>query len=104
MTDIKRYCDAIAAAFRPQRIILFGSHACGKPHQDSDVDVLVVMPKSPRVGRDASLEIRTKVDADFPVDILVRGEKEVERRVRQRDLFMTCITSNGKVMYEAVNA
>jgi hypothetical protein len=27
MPDIKRYCDAIAAAFKPQRIILFGSHA-----------------------------------------------------------------------------
>jgi hypothetical protein len=28
----------------------------------------------------------------------------VERRVRQKDLFMTHITQNGKVMYEAVHA
>lgn len=29
MTGIKRYRDAIAAAFHPRRIILFGSHAYG---------------------------------------------------------------------------
>ena len=104
MKDIQRYCDAIAAAFHPRRIILFGSHAYGQPNEDSDVDVLVVMPKSKRVRRDTVVKIRLKVRADFPVDMLVRGEAEVERRVRQRDMFMTHITSEGRVMYEAVHA
>ena len=104
MTDIKRYCDAIAAAFKPRRIILFGSHAYGQPNEDSDVDVLVVMPGKRRIHRDTAAKIRMKVDTDFPVDVLVRGESEVERRVRQKDLFMTHITSQGKVMYEAVHA
>lgn len=104
MRDIKRYCDAIAAAFKPQRIILFGSHAYGKPNEDSDVDVLVVMPKSKRVRRDTAVKIRLKVRADFPVDMLVRGQSEVERRVQDQDLFMLDITEKGKVMYEAVDA
>ena len=104
MPDIKRYCDAIAAAFKPRRIILFGSHAYGQPNEDSDVDVLVVMPKSRRVRRGTAVKIRMKVDADFPVDMLVRSEAEVERRVREKDLFMTYITSEGRVMYEAVHA
>ena len=104
MTDIQHYCEAIAAACKPQRIILFGSHAGGQPDADSDVDVLVVMPKSRRVRRDTAVKIRLKVRADFPVDMLVRGESEVERRVRVRDLFMTQITRDGRVMYEAVHA
>jgi predicted nucleotidyltransferase len=104
MKDIKRYCDAIAAAFKPQRIILFGSHACGQPDEDSDVDVLVVMPKSRRVRRETAAKIRLTVQADFPVDMLVRGESEVERRVRERDLFMTQITREGRIMYEAGHA
>lgn len=104
MRDIKRYCDEIATAFKPRRIILFGSYAYGKPNQDSDVDVLVVMPKSRRVRKDTDVKIRMKVRADFPVDMLVRGESEVERRVRQKDLFMLDITEKGKVMYEAVHA
>ncbi len=48
LQDIQRYCDAIAAVFKPQRIILFGSHAYGSPTADSDVDLLVVMPKARR--------------------------------------------------------
>ncbi|WP_395746226.1 nucleotidyltransferase domain-containing protein [Prosthecobacter sp.] len=104
MQDIKRYCDAIAAAFKPRRIILFGSHAYGRPNEDSDVDVLVVMPKSRRAGTQTAIKIREQVGADFPVDVLVRGENEVERRVRESDLFMTQITREGRIMYEAVNA
>jgi predicted nucleotidyltransferase len=34
----------IVARFAPDRIILFGSHACGTARPDSDVDLLVVMP------------------------------------------------------------
>lgn len=104
MKDIKRYCDDIAAAFKPRRIILFGSHAYGKPQADSDVDVLVVMPKSRRLSRHAEAEIQMKVRATFPVDMLVWKEDKVERRVRDQDTFATWITTNGKVMYEAVNA
>lgn len=104
MKDIKRYCDAIAAAFKPRRIILFGSYAYGKPNDDSDVDVLVVMPKSHRARHDTAVKIRLEVDAEFPVDVLVRSEAEVERRVRQKDLFMTHVTSAGRIMYEAVHA
>ena len=75
MPDIKRYCDAIAAAFQPRRIILFGSHAHGQPGEDSDVDVLVVMRDARQLGRHPAAVIRTKVRADFPVDMLVRDEK-----------------------------
>jgi uncharacterized protein len=101
MKDIQRYCDGIAAAFKPQRIILFGSHAYGKPNEDSDVDVLVVMRNARRLGRHPGVKIREKVRADFPVDVLVRDEREVARRVRQQDLFMLDITEKGRVMYEA---
>ena len=104
MTDITHYCDAIAAAFQPQRIILFGSHACGRPNEDSDVDVLVVMRDAHCLGRHPSATIRLKVRADFPVDMLVRDEREVARRVKDQDLFMLDVTEKGKVMYAAVHA
>ena len=70
MREIQRSCDAIAAAFKPRRIILFGSYAYGKPTEDSDVDVLVVMAKSQRLGHRPALRIREKVEADFPVDVV----------------------------------
>ena len=100
----KRYCNAIAAAIKPERIILFGSHANGQPDENSDVDVLVVMRNARRLGRHPAAAIRMKVRSDFPVDMLVRDEREVARRVKQRDLFMLEITERGRVMYEAVHA
>jgi predicted nucleotidyltransferase len=39
---IRNYLREIAEQFRPEKIILFGSYAYGKPHKDSDVDILVV--------------------------------------------------------------
>jgi len=34
----------IVRRFRPERVILFGSHARGEAGPDSDVDLLIVMP------------------------------------------------------------
>ena len=101
MRKIQRYCDAIAAAFKPRRIILFGSYAYGTPTEDSDVDVLVVMPKSQHLGHRPALRIREKVEADFPVDVVVRDPAFVRERLREGDCFLEEITRKGKVMYES---
>lgn len=103
-SQIQRYCDAIAEAFRPAKIILFGSYAYGTPTKDSDVDVMVVMPRLGRSRHELATRIREEVQCDFPVDVLVRGEADVKRRIRQKDMFMTHVTSEGRVMYEALHA
>ena len=99
--QIKRYCDAIARAFHPEKIILFGSHAYGRPHRDSDVDVLVIMPNAKRHGRRPSLAIRRKIAAGFPVDILVKEPRDIAKRLLEGDSLLEEIVSRGRVMYEA---
>ncbi len=101
MQDIRRYCDSIAVAIKPQQIILFGSYAYGRPDADSDVDVLVVMSKSKKMGRRVSLEIREKVGADFPVDIVVRDSGFLAERLEEGDTFLELIIEKGRVMYES---
>ena len=44
MSAIKRFARRIAAKFHPEKIILFGSYAYGTPHEESAVDLLVIMP------------------------------------------------------------
>jgi uncharacterized protein len=102
--QIHRYCAAIAAVFRPAKIILFGSHAYGEPTADSDVDVLVVMPQLRGSRHALATRIREEIACDFPVDVLVRGEPEIRRRLREKDLFITHVITAGSVMYEAVDA
>jgi len=100
---IKKFADEVARRFRPKRIILFGSYAYGKPTPDSDVDLLVVMPCKGR-PLDAALNVRLAVEADFPLDLLVRTPAEVRKRVRWGDCFMQEITSKGEVLYEGAHA
>jgi predicted nucleotidyltransferase len=102
--DIKRYCDTIARDFKPRRIVVFGSYAYGQPSADSDVDVMVVMPVPKNRHVRPSLEIRRRIPAGFPVDILVRAPEEVTRRLRWGDSFITEVMTRGKVMYEAEHA
>ncbi len=100
---IQQYCDAIAAAFKPRKIILFGSYAYGKPTDDSDVDVMVVMPKG-RYRRDLDYRIRSKVPAGFPVDVLVEPDHRLQARIDDKECFILEIMNRGKVMYEGLHA
>ena len=104
LPDIQHYCDKIAAAFKPQRIVLFGSYAYGKPTPDSDVDVLVVMKKARKLWMNTTQRIHEKVSAGFPVDVIVRDPDFLRDRLREGDTFLEEITSKGRVMYESRHA
>src|SRR5438105_280658 len=68
---IQAYCDAVAGEFHPEKIILFGSYAYGRPTADSDVDLLVILPFRGSDVRKA-IQIRARFDSPFPLDLLVR--------------------------------
>ena len=100
MRKITEFSRRIAAEYHPQRIVLFGSYADGKPTPDSDVDLLIVMPFEGRsVNR--SVDIRLKLRPSFPVDLIVRTPENVQQRLDMGDSFMRDILRSGKVLYEA---
>src|SRR2546427_12348769 len=75
MRVIRRFARQVAERFRPDKIILFGSHAYGTPHADSDVDILVIMPA--RNQLDQAFQIRLAVQAPFPLDLIVRKPNNI---------------------------
>jgi predicted nucleotidyltransferase len=95
---IRRYARAIADEFHPDKIILFGSYAYGTPHEDSDVDLLVVMPAHNQ--HDQAVRIRWRLAAPFPVDLIVRTPKQLRWRLEEGESFLTAIVSRGKLLYE----
>lgn len=99
-TEIKQLCDQIAREFKPEKIILFGSHAYGKPQWDSDVDLLIIMRFKGRPHRQA-VNIRSRIAAPMALDLLVRTPEEISKRVAMEDFFIREIIERGKVMYEA---
>src|SRR5277367_5417252 len=69
LSVIRRYARQIGERFQPDKIILFGSHAYGTPHVDSDVDLLVIMPASNQL--DQAVRIRRAIPAPFTMDLIV---------------------------------
>jgi predicted nucleotidyltransferase len=102
MRVIRRYARAIAERFQPDKIILFGSYAYGTPHEDSDVDLLVIKPTWNQISQ--AVQIRWALAAPFPMDLIVRTPKEMKWRLEEGDSFLTEIVSKGKVLYEKDDA
>jgi predicted nucleotidyltransferase len=104
MRTIRAIAKHIAEKFNPEQIILFGSHAYGKPSAWSDVDLLVVMDTPKGEEFEKSLEIRkTLPSLTFGLDIVVRSREVIERRKKLGDWFLVDITEKGKVLYERSN-
>ncbi|HBB93891.1 MAG TPA: hypothetical protein DC054_00735 [Blastocatellia bacterium] len=102
MTEAKKIEDLtsqIVREFNPDRVILFGSHAYGEPSKDSDVDILVVLPFKGKPARKA-IEIRNRISANIPLDLIVRTPQQIAERVAQNDWFIREIVERGRVLYE----
>jgi predicted nucleotidyltransferase len=100
MRTIRAIAGHIAQKFDPEKIILFGSHAYGRPKAWSDVDLLVVM-ETPKGELETSLEIVHSLPSlAFHVDILARSRAVLEKRKELGDWFLIDITEKGKVLYE----
>jgi predicted nucleotidyltransferase len=98
LSVIRRFARAVAARFRPEKIILFGSYVYGQPHADSDVDILVVVPARNQI--DQAVRINVAIDPPFPLDIIVRTPCNLNWRLKEGDSFLREIVSQGKVLYE----
>jgi predicted nucleotidyltransferase len=104
MRTIQAIVKHIAEKFDPEQIILFGSHAYGKPTAWSDVDLLVVMDTPQGKEFEKSLEIRRSLPSlTFGLDIVVRSRKIIERRKKLGDWFLVDVTEKGKILYERSN-
>lgn len=93
----------VAKKFQPQRIILFGSYAHGKPRPDSDVDLLVVMETSLRETEQA-VQICQQIEYLFGLDLMVVTPQRLAQRLIQGDSFLREVIETGKTVYEATNA
>lgn len=99
---IFEFAKQIGSQFNARKIILFGSFASGTAGEDSDVDLLVVLPFDGR-RVDESVKIRMQLKPDFPLDLIIRKPEEIEQRLAIGDPFIRQIIEEGKVIYEADN-
>lgn len=97
---IRKFGRRIGTEFHAERVILFGSYARGDATEDSDVDLLVILPIRGR-GIEEAVHIQVELRPPFPLDVIVRSPAMVRRRIRMGDSFMRDILDEGKVLYDA---
>jgi predicted nucleotidyltransferase len=97
---IEEMVRRIVIQFKPEKIILFGSHARGEAGPDSDVDLLVVM------AVEGSKRLKaTEIDValfgiNVPVDLIVVRPEELERYRHQIGSIFYPALRDGKVLYD----
>jgi uncharacterized protein len=99
-SQIQAFSQQIVDKFQPERIILFGSYAYGQPTEDSDVDLLVILPFEEMPVQKA-ISIRQQVKAPFPIDLMARTTEQIQQRLEMGDFFIQDIMEKGRVLYEA---
>lgn len=98
---INRIVEKIKKEYKPEKIILFGSYAYGKPTKDSDIDLLII--KNTTADSDSRwLTVRKLVrDEIRKISImpLVYTMQEINKKIKMDDDFMKEILAKGKVLY-----
>jgi len=96
---IDKMTRRIVRRFRPEKVILFGSHARGDAGPDSDVDLLVVLPiRDSR--RDVEIAIGVALhDFRIPKDIIVTTPEDFEWRKEIPGTIERPAALEGKVLY-----
>lgn len=86
---------------KPEKVILFGSHAKNINNLDSDVDILVIVSKSEhnRAYR-TSLALKFLRGIGIPIDLLVYTNDEIREWEHIESSFVSEVLKTGKVIYE----
>jgi uncharacterized protein len=97
---LEQAVERLKTEFQPEEIYLFGSHAWGAPNQDSDIDLMVIVPHSDErpIRRDQRAQ-RCLGRLLISADVLVRTRGEVNR-VREVPGSLTYdVLRNGRKLY-----
>ena len=97
---IRRAAQKLVDELQPEKIILFGSFAYGRPTIDSDVDLLIIMRTRLRPHARSMQASEVLSPRPFPVDLIVRTPAEIAERLKIGDCFIEEIVTKGKVLYE----
>ncbi len=94
----------LVAELQPRQIFLFGSHVWGQPHEDSDVDLFVIVPDGTQSGTERELRARRCLrDLRIPKDVLVQTQSEVDRASRVYASLEAEILERGVKLYDGLS-
>jgi len=106
--EIMQFVQLIVEVTAPDRIIMFGSYAYGKPNEESDIDLLVIKNgKDFSIGDEAKLATdvfykRRRLGIRTRCDVFYRTDDQVRESAEKGGAFVDAL-QKGKVMYERLH-
>lgn len=100
---IARLVHEVVQAVQPLKVILFGSQARGEASNDSDVDLLVVMPEGAYLRQVSRQLYRDIPRQGIALDVLVATPALLERHRDNPGLIYHTILKEGREVYVAGN-
>ena len=97
---IQEITDKIVREYQPEKIILFGSYAWGKPNKDSDIDLFIVKRTDKNIFERNREVGKILFGSQIAIDSLVYTPEQFERREQIGDPFVRKIIDSGKIVYE----
>lgn len=96
--ELKKIVDALKA-YRPKRVVLFGSFARGEAHGLSDIDLLIIK-ETPKKFVERTAEVLDMCDSTIPIEPLVYTPTEIEQLLREENSFICEALKEGRVLYD----
>jgi predicted nucleotidyltransferase len=105
--EILQFVNIVAEVVDPDRIILFGSYAYGKPTEQSDIDLLVI-----KNGKDFTIDDEVKYDVAIHrarrhkqiktrYDVFFGTESQISEIALKGGSYVDAL-QKGKIVYERV--
>lgn len=93
--------ETVVRTVSPKRVILFGSHARGDAHPDSDYDLLIIVDTD-RPTYEVRVDARVAMkDIPAAMDLIVLTPSQLEEELAWSSGVAAQAVRNGKVIYEA---
>ena len=90
----------LAESIRPERIYLFGSHTTGRADDDSDIDLLAVVPDTKKSLREIAIEGKKSLwGIQAPLDLIVCTEFQFNRFRDVKNSIMNEAFCFGRIVY-----
>ncbi len=89
----------IVEEIKPLRVILFGSVARNTMSEESDIDLLVVMPEGTHRRHTAQLIYKNIRNIGVPFDVLVVTDRDLEKHKNSMGLIYQEILAEGIEVY-----
>lgn len=98
---VDKAIERILSAVKPKKIFLFGSAAHGKMRENSDIDMMVVVPNGMHRRKASQGIYRKMIGLGFAVDIVVVTEEDLEKYRDTPGYIIQSAMREGKLMYAA---